>query len=151
MVADEDCTDFNCYPIYSHEASDTAFLATSERDFAPWASSGIDTTYRCKIVTDRVCLYQDRSCATDVGFLVVGEDWTFRNILGLAPKSLTDGPVLIQNLFNNQAIDEQRATLEFVPIDAGVNSKLTLGSLNQDTGNQIGQFNSHKLKANIQD
>ena len=101
MVADEDCTDFNCYPIYSHEASDTAFLATSERDFAPWANSGIDTTYRCKIVTDRVCLYQDRSCATDVGFLVVGEDWTFRNIFGLAPKSLTDGPVLIQNLFKN--------------------------------------------------
>ena len=38
-----------------------------------------------------------------------------------------------------------------MPIDAGVNSKLTLGSLNQDTGNQIGQFNSHKLKANAEE
>ena len=38
-----------------------------------------------------------------------------------------------------------------MPIDAGVNSKLTLGSLNQDNGNQIGQFNSHKLKTNAEE
>ena len=39
----------------------------------------------------------------------MGDDWTYHNILGLAPKSLTLGPVLIQKL--QGVIDEQRATI----------------------------------------
>ena len=60
---------------------------------------------------------------------MMGDEYTFYNVLGLAPKSLTDGPVYIKNLFSLQVIDEQRATIELVPQTRNQASKLVLGSL----------------------
>ena len=105
------CTNARCFPVYSLEDSETSvYVRDLEVEiFKNYFEN--DIKYRCGLVTDRVCLSLDRFCAKDVGFLTMGDDWPFYNFLGLAPKSLSDGPVVIKSLYRDGAIDSQRATI----------------------------------------
>ena len=92
VVASNKCKNENCSPLYKLPS-----LPTSKRayEFSPFSVLGNDDPYSGWIVKDRVCLGLEESCVENVGFLAMGNDWKFYNMLGLAPRSGTSGPVLI--------------------------------------------------------
>ena len=94
LVASEECLNDKCIPVYNSETSPTASFSRNI-PFAPWKATGQDLVFQGRLVTDTVCLFENETCAEKVGFLAMGDDWTYHNILGIAPKSLTLGPVLI--------------------------------------------------------
>ena len=61
-------------------------------------------------MTDTICLLENDACAKTVGFLAMGDDWVYHNILGLSPKTLTAGPVFLQKL-STEILNEQRVTI----------------------------------------
>ena len=94
LVASEKCLNDKCIPVYNAETSPTAAFSR-DIPFAPWKSTGQGLVFQGRLMTDTICIFENETCAQKVGFLAMGDDWTYHNILGLAPKSLTLGPVLI--------------------------------------------------------
>ena len=108
MVASNKCKNENCSPLYKLPSSPTSKRAY---EFSPFSVLGNDDPYSGWIVKDRVCLDLEESCVENVGFLAMGNDWKFYNMLGLAPRSETSGPVLIQRMKQYNIISEEIATL----------------------------------------
>ena len=98
-------------------------------------------------MTDTICLFENDACAQKVGFLAMGEDWVYHNILGLSPKTLTAGPVFLQKL-SVEILNEQRATIQINPMESSAKSTLTLGSKDGISDKVVGKWYSHQLKEN---
>ena len=81
---------------------------------------GYDYAFEATVMTDTVCLAFGSACAENVGFLAMGDSWRYYNLLGLAPKSESTGPVFIQALEQQGVISGQRATLHYNPISSAV-------------------------------
>ena len=94
IVASTSCTNDNCSPVYQIR---NRKLVRSNVDFQPSASVGNEASYTGSVVKDQVCLKEDELCA-EVNFLAMGDDWRYYNMLGIAPRTETTGPLLIQKL-----------------------------------------------------
>jgi hypothetical protein len=144
LVASEDCSNDSCFPIYDSDESETGNFS---RDlvYKPWQNTGQDLSYSAKLMTDTICLFENNACAQKVGFLAMGEDWVYHNILGLSPKTLTAGPVILQKL-SVEILNEQRATIQINPMESRAKSTLTLGSKDGISDKVVGKWYSHPLK-----
>jgi len=97
-------------------------------------------------MTDRVCiLYERTACVSNFGFLAMGNTWEYYNLLGLAPKSTTKGPVFIQHLANDGVISSETATLHYNTFESQKPSSLVLGTIEDESSLIKGFWYDHKL------
>ena len=96
-----------------------------------------------------MCLSDDNdACAYTVGFLDIGNEFR-RNLLGLAPKSNSTGPVFIQKLLETEVIDEQTVTINYNPKEMRTTSQFLIGSISDELDAQVvGEWSSHKMVEN---
>ena len=73
----------------------------------------------------------------------MGNDWKFYNMIGLAPRSETSGPVLIQKMKQQNVISEEIATLQYNPYPK--ESVLTFGPIADSSEIIRGDWFEHKL------
>jgi hypothetical protein len=100
----------------------------------PFEAIDFPASWSGKLMTDRVCVaYEPTACVSGFNFLAMGDDWKYYNMMGLAPKTRTTGPVFIQTLAQEGVISSQTATLHYNTFESEIPSTLTLGTIHDDS------------------
>ena len=62
LVASEDCLNNKCFPVYDIEESLTGRFSRN-LTYSPWRNTGQDLSYRAKLMSDTICLFENEACA----------------------------------------------------------------------------------------